>query len=101
MSGSKSLTLVPQPEALPVVLPEPPRAALGTVTIVCGADEQKLTSLEPGVTAGEVADRLRQVMNIPEGATMFARGREVGPDYTLVPGDTVEFIRQAGRKAVL
>ena len=89
-----------QPLPFTAVLSLNKETSLGPILVTCGADSQTLTTLEQGVTAGEVARRLEQVLNIPQGAVMFARGQPVGVDYMLQPGDSLEFIRQAGRKAV-
>jgi len=41
---------------------------------------------------------LVDAFNIPPDALSFVNGEQVGSEYLLVPGDTLEFVRQSGEK---
>lgn len=74
---------------------------LGTISVSCGANQMPVTSLEPGATAGDVKERLGDILNIPHDAKIYVNGVEQGQDYMIQPNDSIEFIRPSGEKAVL
>lgn len=70
-----------------------------TVRVVHGANEDRF-DLE-GITIGSVAKSLRQVFNIPQDAVALVGGEKVTFDYILSEGESVEFVRENGRKGGL
>lgn len=70
-----------------------------TVRIIHGANEGRF-DLE-GKTINCVAKHLRQAFNIPQDAVALVGGQKVTFDYILSEGESVEFIKENGRKGGL
>ncbi len=68
------------------------------ITVVCGANTEELDANYVGRPLGEVADALREALNVPADARMMVGGGNVERDYRLQLGDRVEFVRPTGRK---
>lgn len=51
-----------------------------------------------GMTVGAVRGMYREVLNIPEGCAAIVRGQTVGDQYTLQPGDQLEFLKPSSEK---
>jgi hypothetical protein len=67
-----------------------------TIQVSCGANSG--TFPVAGRSISEVGDFLREVLNVDKLSTGLVNGTEVGGDYTLKPGDTLEFLKPAGKK---
>jgi hypothetical protein len=63
--------------------------------VVCGANEQ---AMDAGQTVAQARENFKEILNIPDGAKAIVNGDEVGEDYTLNEGDSLEFIKSAGGK---
>lgn len=70
-----------------------------TVRIVHGINEDHFDL--KGKTVGSVAKSLHQVFNIPHDAVALVGGQKVTFDYILSEGESVEFIKENGRKGGL
>lgn len=78
-----------------------PGAAFGqktstTIQVSCGASSGNFPVA--GRAVAEVGDFLREVLNVDKLSTGLVNGKEVGADYVLKPGDTLEFLKPAGKK---
>jgi hypothetical protein len=78
-----------------------PRAPFGqrattTIHVACGANSGSFDVVGRKVT--EVADFLREVLNIDRLSTGLVNGKEVDASYSLKSGDRLEFLKPAGRK---
>jgi hypothetical protein len=51
-----------------------------------------------GKKVAEVGEFLREVLNVDKLSTGLVNGKEVGGDYILKTGDTLEFLKPAGKK---
>lgn len=71
--------------------------SLNKVRVVHGANEQYFDSLE-GKTVGQVRKSLRDAFNIPGDADALIQGKEVGDDFVLEGGMSLEFTKEAGVK---
>jgi hypothetical protein len=49
-------------------------------------------------SVAEVGDFLREVLNVDKLSTGLVNGKEVAGDYKLKAGDTLEFLKPAGKK---
>jgi len=67
-----------------------------TIQVSCGANSGAFPVA--GRSVSEVGDFLREVLNVDKLSTGLVNGSEVGGDYTLKPGDTLEFLKPAGKK---
>lgn len=67
-----------------------------TIQVSCGASTGNFPVAGRSVT--EVGDFLREVLNVDKLSTGLVNGKEVGGDYVLKPGDTLEFLKPAGKK---
>lgn len=67
------------------------------IRVVHGANEQYFDTLE-GKTVGNVKKSLREVFNIPGDAEALISGKQVGDDFILEPGMSLEFVKEAGVK---
>lgn len=67
------------------------------VRVVHGANEQYFDNLE-GKTVGSVKKSLREVFNIPGDAQAIVSNKEVGDDFILEGGMSLEFVKEAGVK---
>ena len=63
--------------------------------VVCGANEQ---AMDAGQTVAQVRENFQEILNIPDGAKAIVSGDEVGEDYAINQGDSLEFIKSAGGK---
>tara|TARA_R110002111_G_scaffold100975_1_gene156370 strand:+ start:15121 stop:15780 length:660 start_codon:yes stop_codon:yes gene_type:complete len=70
-----------------------------TVRIVHGINEDHFDL--KGKSVGSVAKSLQQVFNIPHNAIALVGGQKVTFDYILSAGESVEFIKENGRKGGL
>jgi len=78
-----------------------PGAAFGqrtstTINVSCGASSGNFPVA--GRTVKQVGEFLREVLNVDQLSTGLVNGREVGADYILKEGDTLEFLKPAGKK---
>lgn len=67
-----------------------------TIQVSCGASSGNFPVA--GRTVKEVGDFLREVLNVDRLSTGLVNGKEVKGDYALTPGDTLEFLKPAGKK---
>lgn len=51
-----------------------------------------------GQTVKNVRKTFRPMFNIPEGARALVKGEEVSEDQVILPGQTVEFVKESGVK---
>jgi hypothetical protein len=72
-------------------------SATNKIRIVHGANEQYFDTLE-GKTVGNVKKSLREVFNIPGDAEALIGGKQVGDDFILESGMSLEFVKEAGVK---
>lgn len=73
---------------------------LNKIRVVNGANEQYFDNLN-GKTVGSVRKSLREVFNIPGDASALVGGKEVGDDFILEGGQSLEFIKESGVKGFL
>jgi len=78
-----------------------PEAAFGkrtttTIHVSCGASSGNFPLA--GRTVKQVGEFLREVLNVDQLSTGLINGREVGADYIVKEGDTLEFLKPAGKK---
>ena len=74
----------------------PPAEVVGTVRVVYGI--HALSVGVAGKTVGNVRVVLGQAMNISPRAIALVDGQEVNEGRILLPGQHLEFVRQAGEK---
>jgi hypothetical protein len=74
----------------------PSRTATATVQVSCGANAGPFEVV--GRSIAEVSNLLREVLNIEILATPLVNGRAVSTTYVLKTGDSLEFLKPAGRK---
>ncbi len=67
-----------------------------TIHVSCGASSGNFPV--GGKTVKDVGDFLREVLNVDRLSTGLVNGKEVGADYVLKNGDTLEFLKPAGKK---
>jgi hypothetical protein len=67
-----------------------------TIHVSCGASSGNFPVA--GRTVGQVGDFLREVLNVDKLSTGLVNGKEVSPDYVLKSGDSLEYLKPAGRK---
>jgi hypothetical protein len=67
-----------------------------TIQVSCGASSGAFPVV--GRTVNEVGDFLREVLNVDKLSTGLVNGQEVKGDYKLKAGDTLEFLKPAGKK---
>jgi len=67
-----------------------------TVRVSCGASSGDFPVC--GKSVGAVANFLREVLNVDKLAEGLVNGEKVSEDYVLREGDTLEYIKPAGRK---
>ena len=51
-----------------------------------------------GQTVKNVRKTFRTMFNIPEGARALVKGEEVAEDQVILPGQTLEFVKESGVK---
>lgn len=54
-----------------------------------------------GQTVKNVRKTFRTMFNIPEGARALIKGEEVAEDQVVLPGQTLEFVKESGVKGFL
>lgn len=67
-----------------------------TIQVSCGASSGSFPVT--GRSVAEVGDFLREVLNVDKLSTGLVNGKEVAGDYKLKAGDTLEFLKPAGKK---
>ena len=67
-----------------------------TIQVSCGASSGNFPV--SGRSVKEVGDFLREVLNVDRLSTGLVNGKEVGAEYVLKPGDTLEYLKPAGKK---
>ena len=67
-----------------------------TVQVSCGASTGRFPVA--GRAVAEVGEFLREVLNVDKLSTGLVNGKEVSSDYKLQVGDTLEFLKPAGKK---
>jgi len=67
-----------------------------TVQVSCGASTGKFPV--EGRSVAEVGEFLREVLNVDKLSTGLVNGKEQPGDYKLKAGDTLEFLKPAGKK---
>ncbi len=78
-----------------------PSAPFGSKTstaiqVSCGASSGNFPVA--GRSVKEVGDFLREVLNVDRLSTGLVNGKEAQADYILKPGDTLEYLKPAGKK---
>jgi hypothetical protein len=66
------------------------------ISVSCGANSGNFPVV--GKTVEEVADFLREALNIDVQSSPLVNGRAVGNDFVLSSGDSLEYTKAAGRK---
>lgn len=79
------------------VVSEQPRQLSTSIYVSCGASSGRFPGLV-GRKVSEVSNFLEEALNIDLDSVPFVNGEEVSMDYVLKEGDTVEFVKRAGRK---
>lgn len=69
---------------------------LTNITVSCGASSGNFPVV--GKTVGQVAEFLREALNIDRLSIGVVNGVEVKDEYVLVNGDSLEFLKSSGRK---
>lgn len=67
-----------------------------TVNVTCGASSGAFPVI--GRSVKEVGEFLREVLNVDRLSTGLVNGKDSSPDYVLKEGDTLEFLKPAGKK---
>jgi hypothetical protein len=67
-----------------------------TIRVTSGASAGQFPVV--GKQVAEVAEFLREVLNVDKMSTGLVNGKEVPGDYVLRDGDSLEFLKPAGRK---
>lgn len=67
-----------------------------TIHVSCGASSGNFPVA--GKSVKEVGEFLREVLNVDRLSTGLVNGKEVGPDYVIQSGDSLEFLKPAGKK---
>lgn len=67
-----------------------------TIRVTSGASAGQFPVV--GKQVAEVAEFLREVLNVDKMSTGLVNGKEVAGDYVLKDGDSLEFLKPAGRK---
>lgn len=70
--------------------------ATTTIQVSCGANSAAFPIV--GRTVSEVADLLREILNVDKLSTGLVNSKEVAGDYALKEGDVLEFLKPAGQK---
>jgi len=76
---------------------EQPKKFSTSIYVSCGASSGRFPGLV-GRKVSEVSNFLEEALNIDLDSVPFVNGEEASLDYVLKEGDTVEFVKQAGRK---
>jgi len=67
-----------------------------TIQVSCGASTGSFLAV--GRKVVEVADFLREILNVASMSKGIVNGKEVDGDYVLKEGDSLEFVKPAGTK---
>jgi len=67
-----------------------------TIQVSCGASSG--TFPVAGRTVKEVGEFLREVLNVDKLSTGLVNGKDAAADYVLKAGDSLEFLKPAGKK---
>lgn len=67
-----------------------------TIQVSCGASSGRFPVA--GKTLAEVGEFLREVLNVDKLSTGLVNGKEEAGSYIIQDGDTVEFLKPAGKK---
>jgi len=67
-----------------------------TISVSCGGSQNDFDV--SGHTVGEVAELLKEVLNIPENAKAAVNGNVVDYDYVLQVEDVLDFVQKAEKK---
>ena len=67
-----------------------------TLQVSCGASSGRFPVA--GRSVAEVGDFLREVLNVDKLSTGLVNGKEVDGSYKLKAGDTLEYLKPAGKK---
>jgi len=67
-----------------------------TINVSCGASSGAFPVA--GRTVKEVGEFLREVLNVDKISTGLVNGKDAAADYILKPGDSLEFLKPAGKK---
>lgn len=67
-----------------------------TIEVTCGANTGNFPVA--GKRVGEVAEYLREVLNVTRMSTGLVNGKEKGNDYILKDGERLEFLKPTGKK---
>ena len=67
-----------------------------TIQVSCGASSGRFPVA--GKTLAEVGEFLREVLNVSKLSTGLVNGKEEAGSYVIKDGDTVEFLKPAGKK---
>lgn len=67
-----------------------------TVHVSCGASSGNFPVA--GRSVKEVGEFLREVLNVDRLSTGLVNGVDVDADYVIKPGDTLEYLKPAGKK---
>lgn len=76
-----------------------PSLAPGRVKVIHGANDDTFENLV-GVSVASVQASLVDAFNVPADAVAFVNGQSVDASYRLLDNDTLEFVKQQGRKSV-
>jgi len=67
-----------------------------TIRVSCGASSGNFAVV--GKTVKVAGQFLREVLNVSKLSTGLVNGKEVGPEYIIKDGDSLEFLKPAGKK---
>ena len=67
-----------------------------TIQVSCGASSGRFPV--SGRKVSEVGDFLREILNVEKLSTGLVNGKEIDGNYVLKTGDTLEFLKPAGKK---
>ena len=70
----------------------------GTVSVSSGANTVELDIAGTPMTVDTVRQKLTEILNIGPDHKALRNGNDVPGDQVLIPGDRVEFVREAGVK---
>jgi hypothetical protein len=68
------------------------------VTVLCGAADPVEVDMVQGLTVGTLREALVDQLNIDPDMKPFIGGDRIGDNFEVVAGDTVEFVKEGGRK---
>lgn len=69
------------------------------LTVLFGANEFKVTELDPGINVQTLYDEYKVGWRLPEGTTPYVNNQQVSFSHNLSNNDTVEFRKSTGNKA--